>query len=291
MFGVDWLLSEPAVKLAIDKTTGERLACKIIDKNKIRTAATLRDASPQTCIEQEISILKKIKHPNIVQIEDVIQSKDNVYIFLTRVTGGELFHYIEKNKGIPEHEAKFMFYQILRAVRYLHRQNITHRDLKLENLLLESAAPFSRIMLTDFGLAKMRGTALERMQTKCGTLCYLAPEVYESPMGTEYSKNVDCWSLGVILLSGELPFGCEDDRNKVSQAIRSKTLSLTGLWGTGNPTPEARDLVMRLLNLKAAERLDVDGALAHPWIAKQKETLDKLYVKMLKKSQLPKPAF
>ncbi|KAJ3050177.1 Checkpoint kinase 2 [Rhizophlyctis rosea] len=282
------------VKLAIDKETGERLACKMVAITKVRLATPGGNVASAQAIQQEISILKQITHPNIVQIKDVIQSPTTVYIFLTRVMGGELFDYINNNGGIPEHEAKFIFYQVLRAVRYLHRRNITHRDLKLENLLLESAVPFSRIMLTDFGLAKMPASTLERMQTKCGTVVYLAPEIIDSPPGTGYSKSVDCWSLGVLLytiLSGQMPFGNVDNPSVVSKAIKSTTFSMEGQWGTRDPTPEARDLVLKLLNVNAKERLTVEGALLHPWIAKQKETLDKLYVKMLRKSHLPAPSF
>ena len=112
-------------------------------------------------------------------------------------------------------------------------------------------------------------------------------------------------------LSGQMPFGNDDNPSVVSKAIRSTTFNMEGRWGTGDPTPEARDLVLKLLNVNAKERLTVEGALLHPWIAKQKETLDKLYVKvcrkgvnlihhqhayincrqMLKKSHLPAPTF
>jgi serine/threonine protein kinase len=110
---------------------------------------------------------------------------------------GELFNYIVDNDGIKEHEAKFLFYQILRGVKvtsdfeiskayndqYLHERNITHRDLKPENLLLESPQPFSRVIITDFGMAKMLDTSLDRMRTRCGTLDYLVMPYYRDLTG------------------------------------------------------------------------------------------------------------
>jgi serine/threonine-protein kinase Chk2 len=96
-----------------------------------------------------------------------------------------------------EGPAKFIFYQLLRAIEYLHSLNICHRDIKAENILLESGDDFSRVIVSDFGMSKTLQNALEKMTTKCGTFAYIAPEVLDSPSG--YSKEVDCWALGVLL--------------------------------------------------------------------------------------------
>ncbi|KNC96528.1 CAMK protein kinase [Spizellomyces punctatus DAOM BR117] len=278
------------VYLAIDLDTCERLACKIIDKRKAKSSKGNREEhkhSSDSVIEQEISILKSVKHPNIVQVKDVVHTEEFVCIFLTRVTGGELFDYILHTDGVQEHEAKFIFYQILLAVKYLHGMNITHRDLKPENLLLESPKPFSRLIITDFGMAKMLGTSLERMRTKCGTFSYLAPEVLDSNVKGGYSKRVDCWSLGVLLytlLGGYLPFGTDDNPTELSKRIREAEFDFGGPeWR--HVSNDAKDLICRLLEIDPERRLTVEQALQHPWIASQEDLLCRLYARMLRKSE------
>ncbi|TPX67100.1 hypothetical protein SpCBS45565_g04017 [Spizellomyces sp. 'palustris'] len=283
------------VYLAIDLETCERLACKIIDKRKAKSNKGNREEhkhSSDSVIEQEISILKSVTHPNIVQVKDVVHSEEFVCIFLTRVTGGELFDYILHTDGVQEHEAKFIFYQILLAVKYLHGMNITHRDLKPENLLLESPKPFSRLIITDFGMAKMLGTSLERMRTKCGTFSYLAPEVLDSNVKGGYSKRVDCWSLvldewlKIIMyrLGGYLPFGTDDNPTELSKRIREAEFDFGGPeWR--HVSNDAKDLICRLLEIDPERRLTVEQALQHPWIGNQEDLLCKLYARMLRKSE------
>ncbi|RKO83372.1 kinase-like domain-containing protein, partial [Blyttiomyces helicus] len=271
------------VKLAIDMKSGERMACKIIDKRRMRIGKP-SERPAQLSIDQEISILKEVVHPNIVGIKDTVQTSKYVCLFLTRVTGGELFDYILKNSGVQEHESKFIFYQILRAVKYLHSRNITHRDLKPENLLLESAKPFSRVIVTDFGLAKMLPSALERMKTKCGTMSYLAPEVLNAGSATGgYSKCVDCWSLGVLLyvmLAGSLPFGSDEDAGQLMRRIGTADFTFGDECGWDGISWEVKDLISKLLTVDPQKRLTIDEAFAHPWIAAQSDLLAKLYAKV-----------
>jgi serine/threonine-protein kinase Chk2 len=127
-------------------------------------------------ITQEVDLLFSVTHPNIVDIKDWATDKNSVYLFMTRVKGGELFDRILEEDGLQESEAKFIFYQILLATKYLHSRNICHRDIKAENVLLQSKKPFSLALLADFGLSKRA----DDMKTKCGTANYLAPEVMES---------------------------------------------------------------------------------------------------------------
>ncbi|KAJ3160699.1 hypothetical protein HDU86_000458 [Geranomyces michiganensis] len=148
------------VKLAVDVHTGERLACKVINRSASsgtsKSAKTHGEASshlPSSWqnIQRETAILKNVTHPNIVQVKHVVSTATTVHIFLTRVSGGELFDHICSDRIIAEHEAyssmgvqKFMFYQILLAVKYLHDLDITHRDIKPENILMESHDPLTR---------------------------------------------------------------------------------------------------------------------------------------------------
>jgi serine/threonine protein kinase len=216
-----------------------------------------------------------LQHPGIISIKDVKYTDTLVYIFLSRITGGELFDYIMKQGGVKEHEAKFMFYQILRAMKYLHDRRITHRDLKPENLLLETPTPFSRVIITDFGMAKLLERHGEKMKTRCGTLDYLAPEIL---LGN-YSQKVDIWSLGVLLyamLSGKLPF---DDASR-------QNLSFPTCDGWNIISEDVQDLIAQMLNLNPEARPSIADILMHPWILKDRDTLAKLYAKVLIQSQV-----
>ena len=238
-------------------------------------------------VQKEVDVLRSIVHPNIVTIKDfVVEQSGLVFILLGRVCGGELFEYIVSNNGMDESEAKFVFYQLLLAVAYLHRNNICHRDLKAENLLLETSKPFARLLLSDFGMSKFLHHSLERMQTKCGTFTYIAPEVIESASG--YSKQVDCWSLGVLLytmLAGALPFGSDHDYARLMDRIRLGDYRFNqSVWSV--VSDNAKDLIRKLLQKDPSKRLKVDDIFDHPWIASQHYLLHKLYLKMLSKSDL-----
>ena len=155
----------------------------------------------------EVKILQSVSHPNVINLEDVIDTKDYLFIVLELAEGGELFEKIIEKTRLNESEAKLHFYQMASAIQYLHSKKICHRDLKPENVLLCSQDDSNPVIkITDMGLSKLvdLGTVL---QTYCGTPQYMAPEVI---MGAgQYSLKVDCWGLGVILfilLSGTPPF-------------------------------------------------------------------------------------
>ncbi|KAI8820259.1 kinase-like domain-containing protein [Fimicolochytrium jonesii] len=278
------------VRLSVDLKTGERLACKVIQRGKGAREREREGRKPSsgTVIARETAILKNIMHPNLVQVKEVVRTEECVYLFLTRVTGGELFYYVQKHGGMEEHAAKFVFYQILLAVQYLHNLDITHRDLKLENILMESSNPFGRILVSDLGLAKMLGTSLSRMRTQCGTLTYVAPEVLASSGtgGDGYGKCVDCWSLGVLLytmLSGTLPFGTDSDGQLLATRIKRAEYDLEGEeWE--RVSPEGKHLITSLLTHSPSARLTISGALSHPWITKRGDLLRLLYRKMIRRS-------
>jgi len=156
-------------------------------------------------LEREIDIMKKLQHPNIIQLMEVVDTPDTLYLVLEFVSGGELFDAIVNKGSYSETDAAKIVRQIMEAIQYVHSLGIAHRDLKPENLLLsgeEGKADF--IKIADFGLSKDFGE--EQLSTSCGTPDYVAPEVL---MGEPYDKSVDIWSIGVItyvLLCGFPPF-------------------------------------------------------------------------------------
>ncbi|KAK4792460.1 hypothetical protein SAY86_022895 [Trapa natans] len=164
----------------------------------------------QPKIEREIGTMKLIQHPNVVQLYEVMGSKTKIFIVLEFVTGGELFDRIVNHGRMREDEARSYFQQLIHAVDYCHSRGVYHRDLKLENLLLDV---YGRLKISDFGLSAFSRQVREDglLHTSCGTPNYVAPEVLND-QGYD-GATADLWSCGVILfvlLAGYLPF---DDSN------------------------------------------------------------------------------
>uniref|UniRef100_A0A480ZWI0 calcium/calmodulin-dependent protein kinase n=1 Tax=Sus scrofa TaxID=9823 RepID=A0A480ZWI0_PIG len=196
------------VFLVKQRVTGKLFALKCIKKSP-----AFRDSS----LENEIAVLKKIKHENIVTLEDIYESSTHYYLVMQLVSGGELFDRILERGVYTERDASLVIRQVLAAVKYLHENGIVHRDLKPENLLYLTPEENSKIMITDFGLSKMEQSGV--MSTACGTPGYVAPEVLAQK---PYSKAVDCWSIGVItyiLLCGYPPF-YEETESKLFEKIK-----------------------------------------------------------------------
>ncbi|XP_019512534.1 PREDICTED: calcium/calmodulin-dependent protein kinase type 1D [Hipposideros armiger] len=201
------------VVLAEEKATGKLFAVKCIPKKALK--------GKESSIENEIAVLRKIKHENIVALEDIYESPNHLYLVMQLVSGGELFDRIVEKGFYTEKDASTLIRQVLDAVYYLHRMGIVHRDLKPENLLYYSQDEESKIMISDFGLSKMEGKG-DVMSTACGTPGYVAPEVLAQK---PYSKAVDCWSIGVIayiLLCGYPPFYDENDSKLFEQILKAE---------------------------------------------------------------------
>ncbi|KAJ8983957.1 hypothetical protein NQ317_008659 [Molorchus minor] len=205
--------------------------------------------------------------PLIVNMKEIVETEEEVFIILEYVRGGELTHLISKSHPLTEATTKFLFYQMVLAVQYLHADGVTHRDLKPGNVLLMTNNSQSLIKVTDFGLSKV-AEDYDMMRTVCGTWHYIAPEVL-NPTIAEYDKQVDVWSLGVILfymLSNELPF------QSAEKAMLGKMI-VRGLYNMSSPawyevSTDAKDLVKKMLVLNPRNRITVPEILNHPWIAK-----------------------
>lgn len=166
----------------------------------------------RSAADSELRVLRRVRHPYIVQLIEVFEAPDKIYMVMELATGGELFDRIIKHGSFTERDATTALQMVLEGLRYLHSLGITHRDLKPENLLYQYPGNDSKILITDFGLAFSRKANDDMMmKTTCGTPEYIAPEVL---LREPYTNMVDCWSVGVIsyiLLSGTMPF---DDENK-----------------------------------------------------------------------------
>ncbi|XP_023422929.1 calcium/calmodulin-dependent protein kinase type 1G isoform X3 [Cavia porcellus] len=241
------------VFLVKQRVTGQLFALKCIKKSP-----AFRDSS----LENEIAVLKKIKHENIVTLEDIYESTTHYYLVMQLVSGGELFDRILERGVYTEKDASVVIRQVLAAVKYLHENGIVHRDLKPENLLYLTPEENSKIMITDFGLSKMEQSGV--MSTACGTPGYVAPEVLAQK---PYSKAVDCWSIGVItyiLLCGYPPF-YEETESKLFEKIKEGYYEFESpFWD--DISESAKDFICHLLEKDPNERYTCEKALRHPWI-------------------------
>jgi len=248
------------VRLAESKEDGNMFAVKIIDKKALK--------GKEDSLENEIRVLKRLKHRNVVKLVEAYESKTCVYLVMQLVTGGELFDRIVEKGSYSEKDAADLIKQVLSAVAYMHEEGVVHRDLKPENLLYYSPEPDSKIMISDFGLSKMEESGV--MATACGTPGYVAPEVLAQK---PYGKAVDVWSIGVIsyiLLCGYPPFYDENDANLFAQILKGEFEFDSPYWD--DISEEAKDFIRKLMCVNVEQRLTCNCALQHVWITgKQSE--------------------
>ncbi|KAJ1814527.1 serine/threonine protein kinase, partial [Coemansia sp. RSA 2598] len=252
------------VRVAINRVTGRRYAAKIIDRKRITQLEKRKKLDENFRIET--SILSRVRHDSIVQVHGVFEERDNLYLVLDLASDGELFDEIVSREFLKEDDARRVMLQLLLAIRHLNRMGIVHRDIKLENILLEDKTAL-RIKLADFGLAKIVGEQMF-MKTVCGTPMYVAPEVLTVRQIGRYDNLVDMWSIGVVLyicLCGFPPFSDELSPPPMRDQI------IHGMYSFPSPywdaiSEEARELVHLMLQVDPRNRITVDAALAHPWL-------------------------
>lgn len=200
------------VKLARHVLTGREVAIKVIDKKNITTTNLNK-------LFREVRIMKMLHHPNVVQLFEVIETDRTLHLVMEYANGGEVFDYLVAHGRMKEREARTKFRQIVSAVQYMHQKRIVHRDLKAENLLLDSEM---NIKIADFGFSN-EFTPGTKLDTFCGSPPYAAPELFQ---GKKYDgPEVDVWSLGVILytlVSGSLPFDGQNLKELRERVLRGK---------------------------------------------------------------------
>lgn len=317
-----------SVFMAIEQTTRTQLACKVVDLRRIgRTSeqSGLRQQRQahsdgyargelrkvriwadkqkrQIPLEKkfnsyvrEFEILSSISHANIIALDKVFITDNNIYVFQDLVTAGDLFSYVEsKSHSLLEVEAAVIIRQVLVAVQYLHEHRIAHRDIKPENVMLTSLVTGARVVLTDFGSAR-RILPMQRATTFAGTEEYGAPEMMNqrskffstSKKARGYSLAIDMWSVGTVstlLLVGFRAFDNPNGRHDSTLAVKAELnrLEEDKRWRSLGERP--KNFVRQLLVLEEDERLTAEAALQHPWFSNDmhKTDFEELYKRTTK---------
>lgn len=239
-------------------------AIKIVTKSKL-------SEEDEVALQDEIDILKKLEHPNIIRLFDVFDEKENYYLITEKMMGGELFDRIVQKTIYNEKEARDVSRILIEALRYCHERHIVHRDLKPENLLLASEDDDISIKIADFGFAK-RCTKPKSLKTQCGTPGYVAPEILK---GILYDSQADMWSLGVIiyiLLGGYPPFIEENQRELFKKIMKGRYKFHDEYWS--DISEDGKSLIKSLMCVDTDKRLMAEEALASKWMQTGDEALE-----------------
>ncbi|XP_051540034.1 hormonally up-regulated neu tumor-associated kinase homolog A-like [Myxocyprinus asiaticus] len=245
------------VREGLHATTGEKVAVKVIDKRKAK-----KDSYVTKNLRREGQIQQMIRHPNITQLLDILETKNSYYLVMELCPGGNLMNHIYEMKRLDEREAQKYVRHLVMAVEHLHRAGVVHRDLKIENLLLDEQ---DNIKLIDFGLSNCAGILgyTDPFSTQCGSPAYAAPELLSRK---KYGPKVDVWSIGVnmyAMLTGTLPFTVEPFSLKaLHQRMVDKDM---------NPLPPsissaAVSLLKRLLEPDPDKRPNIHQVMADSWL-------------------------
>ncbi|XP_023661118.1 serine/threonine-protein kinase DCLK1a isoform X3 [Paramormyrops kingsleyae] len=244
------------VRECVEHSTGREYALKIINKGKCR--------GKEHMIQNEVSILRRVKHPNIVLLIEEMDTYSELYLVMELVKGGDLFDAITSTNKYTERDASGMLHNLASAIKYLHSLNIVHRDIKPENLLVYEHQDGSKsLKLGDFGLATVVDGPL---YTVCGTPTYVAPEIIAE---SGYGLKVDIWAAGVItyiLLCGFPPFrGSSEDQEVLFDQILMGQLDFPSPYWD-NVSDSAKELITCMLQVEVDQRYTALQVLEHPWV-------------------------
>ena len=254
------------VKLGEHKKTKEKVAIKIMQKNKILSKDDL------IRIEREIEILKRLNHPNVIKIHKIYDDEKKFYIIMEFCENGELFNRIVEKKYLTEDEAALFYYQLINGLEYIHKNNIVHRDLKPENLLLSKN---DLLKIIDFGLSNYTGNDI-LLGTPCGSPCYASPEMVSGKRYNGYM--IDVWSTGIILFAmvcGYLPFEDNDNEILFSKILKCK-IHYPKIMG--NLT---LDLMKKIITPDPKRRITLEQIKQHPFYLKGKDLFNKKFPELI----------
>jgi len=246
-----------SVRLAIHNVTGDQVAIKILNKS------TLREKHKRILLMRELFTLKRLENnKHVTELYDIIDSGDRIWVVMEYASGGELFDFVKAKSPLSDSIAREVFRPIVKVVAYMNTLNLVHRDLKLENVLLDNRG---QIRLADFGFSRDYNPEDGLVESVCGTPHYSPPEVIKAiPYNPIY---VDSWSLGVILyviLCGDFPFKGLSIPELLQSIVKAEIVI------PPNPTEMAADLITKLLNPDPNQRLSPTEIMKHPWMNKNR---------------------
>ena len=250
------------VKLGVYLPTDEKVAIKILEKNRII------EKDDEIRVKREFDMLSQFNHPNVILVAEIFESEDSFYSVMEYCEGGELFNYIVKKGHLNEDESAYFFFQLINGLEYIHSLGIVHRDLKPENLLLTND---HILKIIDFGLSNyFEENQDPLLSTPCGSPCYASPEMVA---GEKYDGfKIDVWSCGIILYAmtcGYLPF--EDQDNDV---LFKKILDCKLEFPKYTKGLSSTDLIEKILVTDPQKRITIPQIKLHPFYLKGKEIFE-----------------
>ncbi|KAL5264316.1 hypothetical protein ACHWQZ_G005421 [Mnemiopsis leidyi] len=246
------------VKEGLHVITGEKVAIKIIDKTKAK-----QDSYLWKNLKREVKLLQCMRHPNVVNLYESLETEIAYYLVLELIRGGEMKDYISKSDRLSEKETKKFMSQLLSAVWHIHSAGVVHRDLKVENIMLSKSGD---IKIIDFGLSNCLKSLESKggRGTQCGSPAYAAPELLANK---GYDKRVDIWAVGInmfAMLVGKLPFKVKPfNLKKLYQKMITGDMELL----PPGTSQGARDLLLRLLQPDPKDRISIKECATHQWLA------------------------
>ena len=244
----------------IEISSNKDMAIKVINKAGARSSLIKK-------MKEEISILKKLNHENIVKFFGFLETNNQILIKMEYIKYGTLKHWIKNHKKITEEDASIILKHVLSAIVYLHSMQICHRDIKPENIMLSKENDLHSIKIIDFGLSAQNFDKLIN-NDYCGTYIYMAPEQIEKKL---YFISVDIWSIGILMFmllnSGKHPFYIKgDDKKDFVKKIEACKINFYN-----KVSPMAKHLILKLLEPNPSWRYTGAQAIKHPWITRNKE--------------------
>ena len=256
------------VNIGLNILAGRVVAIKSFNKKELD-----KNGDNMKKILYETDLMKKLNHPNITKILEVFEDDDYILITMEYINGGNLFSFVKKRRKLSEKTAKYLFKQIILGIQHIHSHKIVHRDIKLENILIDLN---NNIKICDFGIGKILTYKKQLLYDKCGTPMYMAPEILLSSKNHGYEGYpVDIWSAGIslyIMLSGTLPFNLKNNESSSMDESSENNIELQYSIINNEPkriekiSDEARDLLNGLLNKNPNKRLTIEQILNHPWL-------------------------